>query len=193
MSFAKQVRLILLIYICFDVRSPDQACNQHTSQWHEFIAVRIEWGGGEVCYFTGHTIRKKTLIELKVGERKKKNKRKAKETQRSEKKVGKVVIKKVKQKIWEKPERRLWWAEKQSCRANGKSAGFMTMMACEPLGHGLLSKWRTVWGPLMNRLPTFSLSPLAFIILAASLRPVAFSSHLCTIPNRPLGKKGKKY
>lgn len=41
-------------------------------------------------------------------------------------------------------------------------------------------------------LPTFSLAPLAFIILAANLRPVAFSSHLCTWPNRPLWKKEKK-
>ena len=62
--------------------------------------------------------------------------------------------------------------------ANGKSAGFMTMMACEPLGHGLLKNG--VGSINEQRLPTFSLSPLAFIILAASLRPVAFSSHLCT-------------
>lgn len=51
-KFAKHARLIVLVCICVDVRSPDLVCYQHPSQWHQVIAAKatVCLGGNTLCH-----------------------------------------------------------------------------------------------------------------------------------------------
>lgn len=105
-------------------------------------------GGNTLCHRPDMFLPlQKSLREL-TSKRGKKKRKKAKETQRAEKKVGKIGKIKIKnEREREKSQKEdidesLGFLEEEENRngANGNPAIPMRVMACEPLGHGLLHR-----------------------------------------------------